>query len=200
MANFILSVEPDLQPGLVSRIGQNYTDSVIDLLMELDRKLVERVWVIPKIKKLRTDIGYKKKLGVTHFTKLLKQSARRVEFIEDFYVIFDFTDTGRFIMFLGRHYAGEDYSWPRPKKVEKLAKKYYALLPESQKDASVRTLHTKTLTIQSELVKELFTSPDALLFPYFQKEVLASLLELPGRLEQAHKKQRSSLKSLLQKK
>lgn len=74
VALHISSAPPEIQEKLINRYWKNMTsDNVILLLAEINPDLIERVLLVPKLEKLFTDIGVKKKVGVTHAAKYLKK-------------------------------------------------------------------------------------------------------------------------------
>lgn len=64
---------PEIQEKLINRYWGNMTsDSVIYLLLEINPELVERVLFVPQLGKMFTDIGVKKKVGITHAAKYIR--------------------------------------------------------------------------------------------------------------------------------
>lgn len=74
VALHISKATPETQEKLLDRYWRNISsDNVIYLLTEIDPELVERVLLLPTLEKLFTDIGVKKKIGITHATKFIKR-------------------------------------------------------------------------------------------------------------------------------
>ncbi|WNW11823.1 NACHT domain-containing protein [Pseudomonas sp. DTU_2021_1001937_2_SI_NGA_ILE_001] len=64
---------PEIQEKLLERFWKRMrSDMVIDILYELNPDLIERTLIIPKLEKLLSTVGVKKKAGVTHTTRLFK--------------------------------------------------------------------------------------------------------------------------------
>jgi hypothetical protein len=73
VALHILSSPPELQDKLVNRYWKNsLSDNVVNLLVEMNPELIERVLVVPKLEDLFQKIGVRKNVGITHTTKYLK--------------------------------------------------------------------------------------------------------------------------------
>jgi len=73
VALHISTTSPELQERLIKRYWVNMTsDNVIELLLEINPDLVERVLFIPIMEELFNEIGVKKSVGITHATKYMK--------------------------------------------------------------------------------------------------------------------------------
>lgn len=73
VAKFIAEAAPENQPKLIDLVWSNMlSDSVMDILYELNPDLVERHFLVPKLNQLFMSMGVKKKIGITHFTRYLK--------------------------------------------------------------------------------------------------------------------------------
>jgi len=69
----ICSAAPQVQEKLLERYAANIeSDNVISLLLEMNPDLIEREVFLPGLKKLYSEIGVKKSVGITHFTRYLK--------------------------------------------------------------------------------------------------------------------------------
>lgn len=74
VAIHISNAAPDIQEKLINRYCKNInSDNVMYLLFELNPDLVERVLLLPKLKKLFGEIGVKNKVGITHASKYIKR-------------------------------------------------------------------------------------------------------------------------------
>lgn len=83
VALHISTAPPDIQEKLIDRYWCNMnSDRIIYLLLELNPELVERVLFIPKLEELFSEIGAKKRIGVTHTAKYLKKMFSTIN-IED---------------------------------------------------------------------------------------------------------------------
>ncbi len=79
VALYILSASPEIQKKLLERYWQNlWVDSVIRLLYELNAELIERVIIVPELKKLFSEIGVKHKVGITHTVKYIKYTFKYI--------------------------------------------------------------------------------------------------------------------------
>jgi len=79
VALHILSSPPDLQDKLVNRYWKNeLSDNVVNLLVEMNPELIERVLVVPRLDELFKKIGVKRNIGITHTTKYIKIAFKKV--------------------------------------------------------------------------------------------------------------------------
>lgn len=75
---------PDIQEKLIDRYWPKMTsDNVINLLLEINPDLVERVLLVPKLRMLFTKVGVKSFVGITHTAKFIKESYSTLNFEED---------------------------------------------------------------------------------------------------------------------
>ncbi|MBB3059502.1 NACHT domain-containing protein [Microbulbifer rhizosphaerae] len=73
VALHILASPPELQEKLVNRYWKNsLSDNVVNLLIEMNSELVERVLIVPKLTDLFEKIGVKNSVGITHTAKYIK--------------------------------------------------------------------------------------------------------------------------------
>ena len=73
VARFIRSTLPDVKGELIRRFaGAGESDSVIQLLFEIDPYAVEKHYLLPAIDRIQKKIRLKKKIGITHFLRYLK--------------------------------------------------------------------------------------------------------------------------------
>jgi predicted NACHT family NTPase len=72
-SRFILASKPEVQQKLINKYATTLNqDTVLHLLYEMNPELVERVLIIPQLERLEQLIGLKKKLGMTHYLRFLK--------------------------------------------------------------------------------------------------------------------------------
>jgi hypothetical protein len=77
---------PDIQSKLIDRYWPNMaSDNVMSLLLEINANLVERELILPKLEKLFSFLGVKRKVGITHATKHIKKTYSEI-CIDDEYV------------------------------------------------------------------------------------------------------------------
>ncbi|MEO6145618.1 MAG: NACHT domain-containing protein [Sulfuriferula sp.] len=70
----ISSAAPDIQRRLIDRYWPNIrSDNVIELLLEINPDLVERELIVPQLELLFSEIGVKRKVGITHATRYFKR-------------------------------------------------------------------------------------------------------------------------------
>lgn len=73
VALHISSAPPGVQNKLLERYWPNInSDNVIELLLEINPDLIERVLFVPILQKLFSDIGVKRSVGITHLAKYFK--------------------------------------------------------------------------------------------------------------------------------
>jgi len=75
VALYISMASPQIQEKLLERYFANYhSDKVVSLLMEIHPELVERVLIIPKLEAYFSELGIKKKVGISHIVKHMKRA------------------------------------------------------------------------------------------------------------------------------
>lgn len=73
VARFICSAKPAHQAALVKKYADRiHTDSVIALLYEMDRELIERLLIVPFLDAVADQIQFKRRVGITHYLRYLK--------------------------------------------------------------------------------------------------------------------------------
>jgi len=79
VAQHISGADPLVQRDLLDRFIESIqVDSVYDLLYEMNPGLVERELLIPKLRRAFDEMGVKKFVGITHFTRFLKKNFTRL--------------------------------------------------------------------------------------------------------------------------
>ena len=87
-AKFIVNSSEEVQQKLLNKYSKYiYSDSVIELIHEIDSHIIEKFLIVPTIERLEKEINYKGNVGITHYLKYLKLVIELVE-IEDDEVIF----------------------------------------------------------------------------------------------------------------
>lgn len=75
VARFIKDAAPKIQSALIEKYWTNIqSDKVMELLFEIDPSLFERTLLIPKLNDFFNSIGVKRSIGITHFSKYLKNT------------------------------------------------------------------------------------------------------------------------------
>ena len=78
VARFISSAPPAAKGRLIHRFARTVeSDSVIQLLFEIDPYAVEKHYLLPAIDRLQKEIRLKKRIGITHFLRYLKVMYQR---------------------------------------------------------------------------------------------------------------------------
>ena len=73
VAQYIHGADPLLQRDLLNRFIRSIRmDSVYGLLYEMNSGIVEREFLVPMLKKIFDDMGVRRFVGITHFTRFLK--------------------------------------------------------------------------------------------------------------------------------
>lgn len=137
VAQFINTAEPEVQQKLIEKYAEGIgRDSVLRLLYELNPQLVERTFIIPALTKLEEIVGYKKKVGITHYAKFVKgilgtinidpagHSTFSIDNLHWFYLIHFIIDTcGHLINFPFKDWMSRDHSlWEKFKQEDELVR------------------------------------------------------------------------------
>lgn len=79
VAHHISAADPLVQRNLLDRFIKSIrTDNVYGLLYEMNPGVVEREVLVPKLRKIFDDMGVKRFVGITHFTRFLKANFSEV--------------------------------------------------------------------------------------------------------------------------
>lgn len=74
-ARYIAESQPHIQQRLIEKYKLTVrTDNVMRMLYEMRPEIVEQYYIIPGLENMFSKIGYKNKLGITHFIKYIKSS------------------------------------------------------------------------------------------------------------------------------
>lgn len=83
-ARFIFGSSPDIQQKLVDKYSRWMAlDSVFQLLYEMNPELVERSFLIPHLERLEQVIEVKRKVGISHYMRLLKNEYGTIRLRKD---------------------------------------------------------------------------------------------------------------------
>ena len=192
VARHIQNADPLVQKELLARfIGSIRTDSIYALLYEMNPGLVERMLLVPKLNQIFDDIGVRRFIGVTHFTKFLKANFTHIRVSEG---------TVSFVQ-MGANL--QDY-----RGVEVVAFAYNQCVAvqnrinfdERRKEAFIGRYSAdgqfeydlKKLSYNSPFIKEL-----AMIGGFFSLDGMNSVLRLARELQRRHTRIRDSLDQLL---
>ena len=82
-ARYISRVDIESKKKLLDRLGvRSVTENVLNLYWELDRNSLEDHWLLPQLEKIRSRIGVKNKVGITHYTRYLKFMFNTITFYQ----------------------------------------------------------------------------------------------------------------------
>jgi len=96
-ARYILNAKPEVQEKLVEKYSKNIrSDSVMDLLYEMNAELVERLFIIPGLYNLERLFGIKNKAGITHYLRYLKKLVKSINVRPDGEALFMANDINFF--------------------------------------------------------------------------------------------------------
>lgn len=157
VALHILSSSPELQGKLVNRYWKNsLSDNVIDILVEMNSELIERVLIVPKLEGLFKEIGVRRNVGVTHMTKYIKIAYEKINIDEKKIsaTLIGFDSNVSQIVRLAILLSGvkfERESGPPSDFLNRISSEY-------GKEGEIVSYQTKRLTSRSALIKDLYES------------------------------------------
>lgn len=80
VAKFICDSNPEIQEKLLQRYSINLmNDNVFELVYEMRPELAERVIIIPAINEVQRLIGFKRKVGISHYLRFMKLQGYNIE-------------------------------------------------------------------------------------------------------------------------
>src|SRR5262249_37656101 len=83
---FINRAKPDVQERLIEKYQENDQDDVLDLLYEMNRELVERLYILPGIVKLKQRIGATDAVNLENYLEFLRMCYTSFDWEEGEYV------------------------------------------------------------------------------------------------------------------
>jgi hypothetical protein len=155
----ISNASPEIQTKLINMFWLNWrSDSVMDLLREINPDLFERALLVPKLEDLFNELKVKKNIGVTHYLRYIKLIFQRVGYShhDDGGVMFTFVSDNselRICQNKLRWIAAYDYSKVKRPTDEEIAK-YNDYMYEKYFSEDIEYA-TKTLNIRSQITVDL---------------------------------------------
>lgn len=153
---------PEIQTKLINRYWKNiFSDSVINLLLEINPSLVERELLVPKLEELFSDLQIKKMIGITHYLRYLKYFFESISIDIDG-AFFSFHSTGkdqakiamhRIFHMVVREYTDFTYS-----RKEGYLSECKQIMDNYGKEGKRVEIKLKPLTIKSPILKDLNSS------------------------------------------
>lgn len=189
VALHISKAEPKLQKKLIERYWANgNSDNVINLLLEIDPELIERVLLIPMLDKIFTQIGVKKRIGVTHATKYLKLAFENFSLDDDILATNrkSSNNTHRLVRLIVGHCG--NYCWPDEKYFEKHRKSMVRKYGKSEKYI---IYSTSQITHRDPFVIDILKSKGN-----FSIEYLQTAFDALEKLIEKHKNQELAIEEL----
>lgn len=192
-ACFIKDVSEDKQIKLIEKYFDQ--DSVIPLLYEMKPDLIEKLYIIPKLDKLKEVLEVKRGIGITQYARFLKNEIEHFEIINAKSLIGTFRVTKpsqryfpllRFTLF---RYAPYDPTEDSRKKVieswDNLAEKY------GQKDKTIK-INTASLSPRHPIIKSMADYGGEM-----SKDSLEKLFQIREQLVTKHQEAHASLDKIL---
>jgi len=191
VALFITGTSSDIQERLIEKYKFNVRmDRVFGLLYEMQPEIIENYYILPGLAKIREITGVQRIVGITHFTKYLKEVFDTVIVREQFGASINnmhLLDVIIFVMnYCGQH---EEFArpWPWP------SKKFAQQLMKDLGNGSPFTTETADLTYRSPLVRTFFEKGEWL----FSPGILTSLMRLEQTLIKNRRRATDSLDRIL---
>jgi len=194
VARFIANSIPEVQRKLINKYGKNLSDSVMKLLYEMNPELVERLFILPMIERILQMIGAKRKIGITHLLRFLKNQFTAL-LIERDGMLVELNSATQFfgsaIEFI-RETCGQLVGWQRTREeqygieVRKLWSKY------STGERQI-TVPVSALTTRNPLLRDIAKSQCY----FFSISRLQSLFDVKKVLLDKHRRSDKSIEELL---
>ncbi len=191
VALFITGTRSDIQEGLIEKYKLNVrTDRVFGLLYEMQPEIIEDYWILPGLAKIREITGVQRIVGITHFTKYLKEVFDTIEVSKRFSVSVNNMHLLNLILFV-MDYCGQyekfaqPWLWSPKKSAQQLMKDFG--------NGSPFSIETANLTYRSPLVRALFGEGEWL----FSPDILMFLMRLEQTLIKNRRRATDSLDRIL---
>lgn len=194
VARFIDNCQIDIQKKLMFKYSTNIrSDSVLDLLYEINQENVEKLFILPKINELLEKIGYKKTIGITHFFRFMKMCLNEVGFFGDPHeMVYKLKPNGLnyfHILFFIRDKCGNLIKWKDWGGSSKIkinyAKKYRSIIKG-------KFIIIKDLNYTHPFVKDLYNYGSL-----FSKNTLINLIKIKKEIIEKQNKINQSLEQIL---
>ena len=191
VAEFIRSAPPATQEKLIRRFTREAeSDSVMQLLFEMDPYAVEKHYLLPAIDRLRKKIQLKKKIGITHFLRYLKATFERFDISEvkddGPHLFVGIKDTSLFHAF---HFALRNYEKISP--TDQVANRQ-AIATFLRQHSGVTVAKFTSLRTTSPIVRAMMESS----VPW-GGESLQRVIEIGVQIRKQHEEAESSLNAIL---
>ncbi|MBV2132077.1 NACHT domain-containing protein [Pseudomonas sp. MAP12] len=167
VALHISCASPEIQERLINRYWKNMTsDNVINLLLEINPDLVERVLITPKLKDLFSEIGVRDKVGITHAVKYMQRAYESITLDEEkIYATYPGTEANICAIIHMAVYICETYSFPEDDYFEDNHR--WLLERHGSKDGEIK-LKTESVTYKTPLMADILNSRGAFSIGYLQ--------------------------------
>ena len=195
VARFICDSKPDVQEKLIEKYSKHFlSDSVFELVSEMNPELMERCLIIPQLERLEKYLKIKRKVGITHFVRYLKSAFTTIE-IRDGRILGtnkakEGSNYSAVVSFTLRNWGKLiDFKFVR-KKIEPDLDKYFA--EKYAPDNEHVVMQVSQLTYRDEFVQDLATSGG-----FFSIHTLESVLKIKDALVQKHQEVGATLEEIL---
>lgn len=195
VACFIRSAQPTSKGRLIRRFAPGVdSDAVMKLLFEMDPYSVEKYYVLPAIDKLRAQIGFKRKVGVTHFLKFINIMYREFQLEKNRENQQTITGTINdpkvysAISFVYRNLAE-----PLGECIDSEKRDYAAVYDAFMREYGKRRVSCSSLRTTDTFVRMMMESGG-----YRSAEFLRHILQIGVRIRERHEQAQSSLEAILQ--
>lgn len=190
VARFIYNAEPDVQQKLINKYSFSIdSDSIMELLYEMNPELIERTFIIPVLERIERIAGVKKKIGITHHYRYLTRLVNSINIsngrLEGYYIgdVFLY-QTIKFIRDKCM-YLVNDYSYSLGTISKSLWEKY------GTKNKDVRYM-LKKMKPNHEIIRAIYNEGGS-----FSKTDLELLMLIKNQLIIKHKNLNASLEEII---
>ncbi len=191
VALFITGISTEIQKSLIEKYKPKVQmDGVFELLYEMRPEIIEDYYILPGLARIREITGVKRAVGITHFTKYLKEIYRSISVSDRIRIALNNIGLFNLIKFAIKHNA-------ECKNAAQIrsSRKFPQLLMRDLGNGKPFSAETAKLTSRSPLVHVLFEEGEWLLSPH----TLTALMELEQTLIRNRKMVTDSLTRILSK-
>ena len=190
VASFIHSAPPAVKGKLIRRFARTVeSDSVIQLLFEMDSYAVEKHYLLPAIDRLQKEIRLKKKIGITHVLRYLKvmyQGFGISEADDGSHLFASIKDTS---LFHALHFTRRNYKKFPPRDQAANSRLTATFLRQYSEGTEIKCTSLRTT---SPIVRAMMESSGP-----WGREYLQRVIEIGAQIRKHHEEAESSLNALL---
>lgn len=192
VACFIRDASEDIQRKLLQRFSRySFTDNILLLLWEMKPYTIERYYILPEIESILSLIKATKHIGITHYTRFIKNTMSKIHIRKDHWSIH--SDKGDFRFFHFLNFINDRYTSIFGNQSDQFDSDYFNMIFERHANGKTElNIFTKNLTYRDEFLIDF-----SKIGGFYSHKSLQNILILKNILIKKHKTLSNSIEKLL---